>query len=482
MGAVRRTEDDFLRSLQDGRRVYYMGRRVEDVVNHPVLGKFAQGIAVDFRMAEDPRYEDLALAIDPATGEKHSRYFLVPRTSEDLVLRSKLIGESARNYYTFPPLIKEIGTDCLFALSIVASEVDRQKGAEYSRRVAEYFAYCRNNDLAMAVAQTDVKGDRGKRPSEQADPDLYVRVVEERPDGIVVRGAKAHTTNAVFANEILVIPTRAMTAADADYAVAFAVPANAEGLHMLASPRGSSTASTFDHPISARGKMVESLTVFDNVLVPWDRVFLYREWEFAGPLAKTFVEFHRFTAISYKAPLLDLLVGAASLVADANGIQRAGHVRDKLARLVMYASQVKGLTLAAAHACIMKEGIAVPDPIYTNAAKYFFANGYHEAVRDLQDLAGGLVVTAPDEADWLVPETRGYMEKYLVGSSAISAEQRLRLLNLIRDVTASSLGGYLEVLAIHAEGSLEAQKITVLQDFDFESVRQYAALLSGLEG
>jgi 4-hydroxybutyryl-CoA dehydratase/vinylacetyl-CoA-Delta-isomerase len=431
-------------------------------------------------MAEEPRYAGLALAQDPISGQKHSRYFLVPRTAEDLVLRSRLIAESARNYYTFPPLIKEIGTDCLFALSIVAAEMDRKGSTGYSDRVARYLAYCRDNDLAMAVAQTDVKGDRGRRPSEQADPDLYVRVVEEREDGIVVRGAKAHTTNAVFANEILVIPTRAMAAADSDYAVAFAVPANAEGVHLLASPRGSSTPSTFDHPISARGKMVESLTVFDDVFVPWDRVFMYREWEFAGPLAKTFVEFHRFTAISYKAPLLDLLVGMASLVAEANGIQRAGHVRDKLARLVMYSAQVKGLTLAAAHACTLKEGIAVPDPIYTNAAKYFFANGYHEAVRDVQDIAGGLVVTAPDEADWAVPETRKYMEKYLAGSSAMSAEERLRLINLVRDVTASSLGGYLEVLAIHAEGSLEAQKITVLQDFDFDVARRYAANLSGI--
>ncbi len=479
MGALR-TETQFLESLRDGRRVYYMGERVADVVDHPVLGKFARGVAVDFRMAEDPHYSELALATDASTGLQHSRYFSVPRSAEDLVLRSRLIAESARNYYTFPPLIKEIGTDCLFALSIVAGEVDAQRGTDYSSRVGQYLAYCRENDLAMAVAQTDVKGDRGKRPSEQADPDLYVRIVEERSDGIVVRGAKAHTTNAVFANEILVIPTRAMTAADADYAVAFAVPANSEGVHLLASPRGSSAPSTFDHPVSARGKMVESLTVFDNVFVPWDRVFLYREWEFAGSLAKTFVEFHRFTAVSYKVPLLDLLVGMASLVAEANGIQRAGHVRDKLASLVMYASQVKGLTLAAAYNCLFKGGIAVPDPMYTNAAKYFFANGYHEAVRDVQDLAGGLLVTAPDEADWQVPETRKYMEKYLAGAASWSSESRLRLMNLIRDITASSLGGYLEVLAIHAEGSLEAQKITVLQDFDFESTRRYAAELCNI--
>ena len=303
-------------------------------------------------------------------------------------------------------------------------------------------------------------------------------MVERRPDGIVVRGAKAHTTNAVYADEIIVLPTRALGREDADWAVAFAVPAATRGVRMLASPRGFSATSVFDNPLSARYQTVESLTVFEDVFVPMERVFLLGQWQAAGLLAKTFVEFHRFTAISYKPPLLELLVGAAALLADYNGIAGAGHVRDKLVALVMYLETVRGLTHAAAVECQAKDGIAVPHVIYTNAAKHYFAAHYHEAVRAVQDIAGGLVVTAPVEEDWNAPETRAVMERYLVG--AVGAEERLRAMNLVRDMTASDLGGYLEVLAIHAEGSLEAQKLTILADVDLEPYRAYARRLAGI--
>ena len=159
----------------------------------------------------------------------------------------------------------------------------------------------------------------------------------------MVRGCKAHTSVSTNANEIIVLPTRAMGEADADYAVAFAVPADAPGLTMIASPHGGSVAekNAFEHPISARHKMMETLTVFEDVFVPQERVFLAGEWQFAGPLALTFVEFHRFTAVSYKLPLVDALVGTALLLAEYNGVARAGHVRDKLAWLIAYAEGLR---------------------------------------------------------------------------------------------------------------------------------------------
>ena len=202
----------------------------------------------------------------------------------------------------------------------------------------------------MAVAQTDVKGDRSLGPSAQADPDLYVRIVERRADGIVVRGAKAHTSVSTNANELIVLPTRAMAEADRDYAVSFAVPIATPGLVLLASAYDSTgpQSSPVEHPISARHKMMETTTVFDDVFVPWERVFLAGEHEFAGPLALAFVEHHRFTAVSYKLPLVDALVGSALLMADLNGIAKAGHVREKLVQLISYAETLRGLTHYAA--------------------------------------------------------------------------------------------------------------------------------------
>lgn len=474
-----RSPDAFLDSLRDGRRVVYRGRPVEDVTAHPHLGRGARHAAIDFRLAHAQPDSELFVLRDGG-GQAASRYFAIPRTSIDLLRRRDLIETVTREGRSFVPLIKEIGTDALFALMIVTAQLDRALGTDYGARVREFHARCRDGDLAMAVAQTDAKGDRSRRPSEQAIPDVYVRRAGRRDGGIVVRGAKAHTTNAVFSNEIIVLPTRAMTERDADYALAFAVSANAPGLTMVASPRGFGATSMFDNPLSSRHSLTESLTIFEDVFVPWERVFLCGEWQYAGLLAKTFVEFHRFTAVSYKTPLLELLLGAAALIADYQGLLGAAHVRDKLARLIMYLHTVRGLGTAAAVESRPVEGIAVPDPVITNAAKFHFARGYHDAVRDVQDVAGGLTVTGPAEEDWASPEVRTLIEPYLAGRAGVSGEERLRVINLVRDLVASDLGGYLEVLAIHAEGSLETQKLTVLMDTDLDRVKHLAAEAAGV--
>jgi 4-hydroxybutyryl-CoA dehydratase/vinylacetyl-CoA-Delta-isomerase len=474
-----RSPEEFLASLRDGRRVVYRGRRVEDVTSHPHLGRGAHHVAIDFRLAHARPGDDL-LAVPGPDGEPFSRYFAIPRSSADLLRRRDLIEHVTREARSFVPLIKEIGTDALFALMIVSGRLDREAGTRYGERVRAMYERCRDGDLAIAVAQTDAKGDRARRPSEQPEPDAYVHRVRETPDGLIVRGVKAHTTNAVFANEILVVPTRAMGEADADYAVAFSVPANAPGVTMIASARGFAATDEFDNPLSSRYSMQESLTIFDDVLVPWERVFLCGEWRAAGPLARTFVEFHRFTAVSYKIPLLELLLGGAALISDYHGLLGASHVRDKLARLAMYLYTTRAVGTAAAVGARDVDGIAVPDVVLTNAAKYYFANHYHDAVRDVQDLAGGLLVTGPMVEDWEAPEVRRLFDRSLGGRDGVGAEARLRVMNLLRDLVASDLGGYLEVLAIHAEGSLETQKLTVLQDADLARVTRLAAAAAGM--
>ena len=211
--------------------------------------------------------------------------------------------------------IKDVGTDALFALQTIL------QGEELERLMA-FYRNCRADDLAVAVAQTDVKGDRSKAPHEQDDPDMHVHVVDQSDAGIVVRGAKMHTSLTPNCNEVLVLPTRAMKAEDADFAVAFAVPPATEGLSMYVSPYSGGTRHPWEHPVSSKHKMLETLTVFDDVFVPWERVFCCRRPELAGPIALAFVEYHRFTAISYKLPLLDALVGCAA--ADRRDERRRG--------------------------------------------------------------------------------------------------------------------------------------------------------------
>ena len=476
-----RTPQAYKTSLQDERVIYYKGERVKDVTTHPVLRVAVQHASIDYEMAENPRYRDLAVVHDPHTGEEISRYFHLPRSSDDLLKRSQLIETATGLGRTLVVLIKEIGSDALFALHMVARRMDDTLQTDYLSRVRQFYQHCARNDLAVAVAQTDVKGDRSLGPSQQTHPDYYVHIVDERPDGIVVRGAKIHTSVLTNANEVIVLPTRNMSEADRDYAVAFAIPVNTPGLKMICSPYGAPRPGHHDHPITSQHKMTETLTVFDDVFVPRERVFLQKEWQFAGDLAKTFVEFHRFTAISYKLPLTDALVGAAQLIADYNGLTRAGHIREKITRLIAYTQTLRALTVQAAQQChVEEEGLAVPSPLLVNIAKLHFAENYHQMVAYLQDISGGMLVTAPGEDDLRNPETRPFIDKYLGGKAGVSAVARLRLLNMISELTSSDFGGYQAVLAIHAEGSIEAEKLTIHREYDFRHSLDLATYIAGL--
>lgn len=466
-----RTREQFLQGLDDGRRVHYQGRLLDDVLGEPDIRRAAERSALAFDMQHDATYRDLA--VDTAGGEETSAMFTVPRGPNDLRRRSELI-ETASTLGGCLILLKEVGTDALFAL-LGTLEGDQRK------RAMTFYEHCRAGDLAVAVAQTDVKGDRSLAPREQADPDLYLRVVDEDADHIVVRGAKCHTSFSPYADELLVLPTRAMAEADRDYAVAFAVPIDTPGLHLYASPYLSGERNEFDHPLSSRFSLIESLTVFDDVAVPKDRVFLDRRPEQAGALALTFANYHRFTGVMFKLPLVDLIVGAAYLVAEANGITRASHVRDKLARLVRWSETVRGLMrVATVRSAPDAAGVQLPDPLSVNMAKLEFAHGYHDAAATLLDLAGGLVATGPGGADWDDPETRAVLEKYY--AAAVPAEERLRVLNLIADLTARDYGGYQAVVASHAEGSLEAEKMQLLRSHAPDRAVGLARRMAGLDG
>jgi aromatic ring hydroxylase len=442
------------------------------VPDHPELGVVARHVAIDFDIAEDPRFADLALYVEG--GHEYSAYYRVPRHAADLSARSRLIETATTEGGTLVVLIKEIGTDALFALRRVLA---RGGTPQQQARLEAFYQRCRREDVALAVAQTDVKGDRGKRPSEQNDPDLYVRVVEERSDGVVVRGAKAHTSYAPVVDEVIVLPSRSMGPGDEPWSIAFAVPAAAPGLQLYSSDFLHGTEDPWTRPISTTHKMVETLTVFDDVFVPWDRVFFHNRPDLAGATALTFVEFHRFTAVSYKLPLIDALVGVGIAAARANGIERAGHVRDKLTWLAGYAETVRALTEIAAQRCAMDANVACPDVFTTNLAKWTFARDFHRAIDIVQDLAGGLIVTGPSGMDWAAPGIRPVLEKYLKG--AWPAERRMAVLNLVSDLTSRAFGGYQAVLAIHAEGSLEAEKLAMYRAYNPTRATNLAMRLAG---
>lgn len=462
-----RTADEYRAGLKDGRRVVYQGQHVDattepdfvDAINHSAL-------------CYDIHDRNPELAVGELDGEPTSAFWLAPTSQEALARRGRLIEEVSR-LGGGTIVLKEVGSDALFALLRVTT-------GEYQRNAQSFAAEVRRRDLALCVGQTDVKGDRSKGPSAQDDPDLYLRVVDEDETTITVRGAKTHTSFSANADEIVVLPTRAMGPADADYAVSFAIPIDTPGLTLYVSPFSAGETNEFEHPLASRHKLLESLTVFDDVKVPKDRVFMLRQPELAGPLALAFVDFHRYTAINYKLPLLDQVVGAAILMAEANGISRTAHVKSKITALITWAETVRMLAeLAGLNATESQNGVWRPDPLAVNMAKYHFAHGFNEATAHLIDIAGGLLITGPGGADWDNPEVRAVLEKYYAG--AVPGEQRLRLANFVADLTAHSYGGYQRVLALHAEGSLEAEKLEILRSYDAGRARDYVSRLAGIE-
>lgn len=475
-----RTAEDYISSLRDGRNVFFRGVRVDDVTTHPVIARAISHAAADFELAHLPAHRDLAVAND---GEPYSRYFQLPRSQQDLLDRAALIELGTAHGHTLVPLIKEIGTDALFALQRIGRQISKLHGNnEIEKRIHTYFDYCRKNDLAMSVAQTDVKGDRSLGPSKQPIAESYLKIVERRADGIVVRGAKVHTSCTPYTNELIVLPTRAMGPDDADWAVSFAVPVSTPGLLLVASPYGSHSETDFDAPISSARLMMETTTIFDDVFVPNERVFLAGDYSLAGPLALAFVDYHRFTAISYKLPLVDAFVGSAALMAEYNGITKAAHVREKLTWLITYAETLRALVESAALRGQPDDaGVFVPDPLTVNIAKSHFAHGFHQAIQHVQDLSGGLLVTAPSQADFDNAETGSLLSKYLGGANGVDGETRIRALNMISDLTTREFGGYHAVLAIHAEGSLEAEKLMISRSYDPQRVLDYAKTLAGIK-
>jgi 4-hydroxybutyryl-CoA dehydratase/vinylacetyl-CoA-Delta-isomerase len=475
-----RTPEQFRNSLKDGRVVYYKGQRVEDVTRHPVLKIGVASAAVDYELAENPETREVAVVEAPGS-EPFSRFFLPPRSPEDLLRRRKLVETGSRICFGFPPFAKEGGSDAVNALGVLTAHCDAKAGTRYAARLDAFRSYLQREDLSISITMTDVKGDRSLRPSQQPDPDLYMRKVRQAQGGIIVRGAKAHITTAPYTNEFCVLPTRAMTEADRDYALAFAIPANAPGIRIVARS-GAWEEGLVDYPVANRASMVEGLVFFDDVFIPEERIFLDGEWQFAGPLAAMFANYHRVTAAAYKYPFAELLAGAAELIAEANGIERAAHVRDKITGLVMYAETIVALADAACLKAIQDpvSGLCYPDPVVGNAAKFYFADNYHAAVKAVQDIAGGIIATVPSEHDWNNPETQPLLAKYLAGSKKFSSQERFKIIHLVKDLVASELGGFWEVTSLHAEGSLAAERLATYAHADMNRYREVARRAAGL--
>jgi len=456
-----KTIEQYLDSIRDDRVIYLDGKKVEDVTTDPILKHLVNYAAADYEMALDPKWQDLLTEVMP-NGERCHFTFIAPKSKEDLIRRRNIIQLTTRAQGG-PGGAKFTGIDGINGVHLAAQRIDRKLGTKYSERVQKFRQHCIDIDAAVAVALTDVKGSRSLHPHQQkGHQDYYVRMVDKKADGIVVRGAKAHISHAPAVNEIVVLPCRSMTSNDGDYAVAFAVSPNAKGLKMIGNARDG------EHP----------LVIFDDVFIPMDRVFLMGEWEYAHHMPYSFAMYHRLSADTYKYVQLEEMIGTAALLAEYNGLEKVPHVQDKLAWLVMYVEGTEALGKAAVESCEFDKdsGTAYPNTVYSNVAKYFYANYYHEAEKTVQDIAGGLVATLPSLEDLKNPDTAPYLEKYIGLAGKATAEERMRIFRLVQHNS-----GYFEgSVTLHGEGSLAAQRMMLNLSADWARYKALAKRAAGL--
>ncbi|MCL6610849.1 MAG: 4-hydroxyphenylacetate 3-hydroxylase family protein [Peptococcaceae bacterium] len=471
-----RTVQQYIDKLRSMRPNVYMGGRLVPRDDPRFMGGI-RTIATTIECGLDPQYSDLMTARSHLTGKTINRYTHVHQSVEDLLKKQEMTRFLCRKVGGC--IDRCMGIDATNALSVVTKDCDNAHGTDYHQRFLKWLEYFQENDLVAACAQTDVKGDRSKRPHEQADPDLYVHVVEKRDDGIIVRGAKNHISIVPYADEIIVVPTRALTQKDADYAVAFAIPADAEGVKLVTRATGTRERKILTGSVGQY--QVDCYVIFEDTFVPWERVFLCGEHMFGGMLALMFALYHRHSYTGCKPAVSDCLMGQAALVAEYNGIEKAHHVREKLADYVAVAELVYGAGIASAvKARRAASGTYVPDPVYVNVARYHAGvNLYHE-FEMLADLSGGLPATLPPEEDFFSPETGPLLHKYIMRNPKISAENQHRLFRLLSDTLCSAMGGVAQVGGMHGGGSPVMEKIGIMAAYDIEARKRLAKQLAGI--
>ncbi|MFC2022084.1 4-hydroxyphenylacetate 3-hydroxylase family protein [Chloroflexota bacterium] len=455
----------------------YMGGKLIDRFDPKIIGG-VNVMAATYDFAPDPEFEEVGVATSHLTGDKINRFTHIHQSVEDLLNKQKMTRLYSQEVGGC--IQRCMGIDALNGVSIVTYEADHKYGTRYYENFTNFMKRVQKEDLSLNCAQTDVKGNRPWRPHEQKDPDLYLRVVEKRQDGIVVNGAKAHNSCSAYIDEIVAIPTRFMTAEEQDWAVAFAIPSDWEGVTLINGAFSPNPRRRLDAPYNKIG-ISHSITVFDHVFVPWERVFLCGETELAGKLALLFALYHRHSYTGCKAALSEIITGATALAAEYNGIQNAQHVRHKLADMIQTVDLIYAAGIAAAVDAIKADsGTYIPDSNYCNAGRMMAGEAIYGEYEALAAISGGLSATLPPEEDFYDEKTGPYLNKYIMRNPDIPAECQHRAFRLFQDMMSSAWGGHKLIDALHGGGSPVIEKVAIYRDHNIEHSKNIAKKLAGI--
>ena len=486
-----KTPAEYIESLRRlNTRVYMFGEKIDDWVDHPIIRPSINCVAMTYALAKDPQYADLMTAKSNLTGRTVNRFAHLHQSTEDLIKKVKmqrLLGQKTASCFQ-----RCVGMDAFNAVFSTTYEIDAAHGTTYHENFKKFLIYIQDNDLIVDGAMTDPKGDRSKAPHAQADPDMYLRVVERRDDGIVVCGAKAHQTGSINSHWHIFMPTIAMGPDDRDYAVSFACPTDADGVYMIYGRQSCDTRKLEKAPIdvgNAKFGGQEALVVIDHVFIPNDRIFLNGETEFASMMVERFAGYHRQSYGGCKVGIGDVIIGAAALAAEYNGVEKASAVKDKLIEMTHLNETLFSCGIACScEGCATKAGNYQIDMLLANVCKQNVTRYPYEIVRLAEDIAGGLMVTMPSQKDFESNfpagkngETIGVIcNKFFAAAPNATTENRMRILRFLEnECLGGGAVGY-RTESLHGAGSPQAQRIMIGRQGNIQGKKEFAKAIAGI--
>jgi len=460
--------------------IYYKGKRIKDVTVHPATAPHVRAAAMTYSLANTKEFRELATATSHLTGKTISRFTHVHQNIEDLIKKVKLLRVLGQKTGTC--FQRCVGFDGINAVYSVTYEIDQKFGTSYFERFKRWLIRIQNENLMVVGAMTDPKGDRSKGPADQPDPDQYVHIVERRDGGIVIRGAKLHMTGSVNSHEILVMPTTAMDERSKDYAVVCAVPIDAPGVTLIFGRQASDDRRDKRERIDV-GKPSfgavggEAVIVFEDVFIPKDHVFMDGETEFASPLVYRFAAHHRANYGACKTGLMDVLTGAVSYLAQAQGTDKGSHIRDKITEMIHLSETLYSSSIAcSAEGWPTASGAFMVNTMLANVCKHNVTRFHFEVARLALDMAGGFIATLPSQYDLESENVGHWVRKYFSGVKGIPAAHRIKIGRLIEAMT----GGTALVESMHGAGSPQAQRIMIYREGELDQKIRLAKRLIGI--
>jgi len=486
-----RTKEQYIQGLSKMRRNIYLDGELIDRTDERQMDCL-NTIGTTFEEAAKPELQDLCTAISHLTGDRINRFNHIHQNTDDLHKKQDMTRMYCQKVAGC--IQRCMGIDATNAIYNVSYEADKANdgATEYHENFKKWLARFQTEDLVGCCAQTDVKGDRMLRPADQPDPDAYVHIKERLSDGIVVSGCKVHISEASVADEVLVIPTRALRAEDKDYAVAFAVPGDWEGLKQTVTIRSYRPRQHF--PRGFMQGATDSYMIFDDCFVPWEKVFLAGEWQHGGVLALLFALFHRHSYSGCKPALGDILLGTAALAAEVNNIQRAPHVREQLAEIIMvtelgYAAGYTASDLGKPEVYMPGQGFIpygpgsyIPHSIFCNVGRCLTGEAVWREAEILCAISGGVPATFPHEKEFVNPETRDLLLKYTKRNPNMSAEDQAQFWRFMEDSLCSTASGAARLGAYHGGGSPIMEQIAITTQYDIESRKNLVKYIAGMSG